>query len=109
MLPQVESLTRSGGSVEFVSRLPAHELGQRAIDELRRHGVGTAHIARGGERIGEIVRTETFRDAAFRTRYLTQHIRFDLGEREKAGIGKFRELLAKDGFIAADARALIFV
>ena len=44
--------SRLGGSAEFVSRLPAHDIGQRAIDELRRHGVGTAHIARGGERIG---------------------------------------------------------
>ncbi len=39
----------------------------------------------------------------------TQHIRCDLGPPEKAGIGKFRELLAKHGFIAADSRALIFV
>ena len=45
-------ISRLGGSVEFVSRVPAHELGQRAIDELRRHGVGTSHIGRGGERIG---------------------------------------------------------
>ncbi len=45
-------ISRLGGRAEFVSRLPAHELGQRAIDELRRHGVGTSHIARGGERIG---------------------------------------------------------
>ena len=45
-------IARLGGSAEFVSRLPAHDIGQRAIDELRGHGVGTAHIARGGERIG---------------------------------------------------------
>ena len=45
-------IARLGGSAEFVSRVPAHDIGQRAIDELRRHGVGTAHIARGGERIG---------------------------------------------------------
>ena len=45
-------ISRFGGSVDFVSRVPSHELGQRAIDELRRHGVGTSHVARGGERIG---------------------------------------------------------
>ena len=45
-------ISRLGGSAEFVSRVPAHDIGQRAIDELRRHGVGTAHIARGGGRIG---------------------------------------------------------
>ena len=45
-------ISRLGGSADFVSRVPAHDIGQRAIDELRRHGVGTAHIARGGERLG---------------------------------------------------------
>ena len=45
-------ISRLGGRAEFVSRVPAHELGQRAIDELRRHGVGTAHIGRGGDRMG---------------------------------------------------------
>ena len=45
-------IARLGGSAEFVTRLPAHELGDRTMDELRRHGVGTLHIVRGGERIG---------------------------------------------------------
>ena len=74
-----------------------------AADELR--ALGRA----GAARIGEIVRTETFRDAEFRTRYLTQHIRFDLGPLEKAGIGKFRELLATHGFIGTETRTLVYV
>lgn len=41
-----------GGSVEFVTRLPAHDLGQRAVDELRARGVGVRYILRGGGRIG---------------------------------------------------------
>lgn len=45
-------IAQLGCSAEFVSRLPDHALGQRAVDELRRHGVGTRHILRGGERIG---------------------------------------------------------
>jgi 2-dehydro-3-deoxygluconokinase len=45
-------IARLGGMAEFVTRLPAHDLGDRAVDELRRHGVGTSHIARGGDRIG---------------------------------------------------------
>jgi len=49
--------------------------------------------------LDEIVGAER-RDPEFTRRYLTQHIRFELGEREKAGIAKFRELLAKHGFIA---------
>jgi 2-dehydro-3-deoxygluconokinase len=45
-------VVRLGGSAEFVTRLPAHDLGQRVVDELRRHGVGARCIVRGGERIG---------------------------------------------------------
>ena len=74
-----------------------------AADELR--ALGRAGVAS----IGEIVRTEKFRDAAFRERYLTQHIRFDLGVREKAGIEKFRELLAKHGFIPLGGARLVYV
>lgn len=76
---------------------------QEAADELR--ALGRAGVAR----IEEIVAEETFQDADFRRRYLTQHIRFDLGDREKAGIAKFRELLGKHGFIAADSRELVYV
>jgi chorismate dehydratase len=62
-------------------------------DELRalkRHGL--AHL-------DEIIRAEP-RDPTFTRRYLTQHIRFELGDPEKAGIEKFRELLIKHRFIA---------
>lgn len=48
-------------------------------------------------------------DRAFRERYLTEQIRFDLGEREKAGIAKFRELLAKHGLAGPPAAPLTFV
>jgi 2-dehydro-3-deoxygluconokinase len=41
-----------GGQATFVTKLPDHELGQRAIDELQRCGVYTHHIARGGDRLG---------------------------------------------------------
>lgn len=36
----------------FVSRLPEHEIGQAAINALRRYGVDTRHIVRGGDRVG---------------------------------------------------------
>ncbi|MHA3774249.1 menaquinone biosynthetic enzyme MqnA/MqnD family protein [Verrucomicrobiota bacterium sgz303538] len=42
-------------------------------------------------------------------RYLTQHIRFDLRSREKAAMIRFRELLAKHGFLTAADKALEFV
>ena len=45
-------IAQLGGSAEFVTRLPENDVAQRAINELRGLGVGTGHIARGGERIG---------------------------------------------------------
>lgn len=36
----------------FVSRIPANAIGQSAINHLRRYGVDTSFIARGGERLG---------------------------------------------------------
>jgi chorismate dehydratase len=45
----------------------------------------------------------------FRRRYLTEHIRFDLGAEEKRGIVRYRELLAKYGRIESTTPALWFV
>jgi chorismate dehydratase len=61
--------------------------------------------ARGLAHLDEIIHAEP-RDPAFTRRYLTQHIRFDLGDREKAGIEKYRELLVKHGFIGDDRTPL---
>jgi 2-dehydro-3-deoxygluconokinase len=36
----------------FVSRLPRHEIGQAAVNHLRRFGVRDEYIVRGGERVG---------------------------------------------------------
>lgn len=36
----------------FVSKLPTHEIGQAAVNALRRYGVDTRYIARGGDRVG---------------------------------------------------------
>jgi 2-dehydro-3-deoxygluconokinase len=41
-----------GGSAGYVTRLPANDLAQRAINELRGLGVDTASIVRGGDRMG---------------------------------------------------------
>jgi 2-dehydro-3-deoxygluconokinase len=46
------TIAQLGGQASFITKLPDHELGQRAIDELQRCGVYTPHIARGGERLG---------------------------------------------------------
>ena len=46
------SLANYGIDVSFVSKLPDHEIGQAAINSLRKHGVDTSMITRGGERVG---------------------------------------------------------
>ena len=38
--------------VEFVSRIPANDIGESCINMLRKYGVGTNHILKGGERLG---------------------------------------------------------
>ena len=46
------SLAQYGEDASFVSKVPAHEVGQACVNSLRRYGVGTEHIIRGGERLG---------------------------------------------------------
>ncbi len=46
------SLANYGCSAYFVSKLPPHEIGTAALNSLRRYGVNTDFIARGGDRIG---------------------------------------------------------
>ena len=38
----------------FVSKVPANPIGQAAINHLRRYGVDTQFIARGGKTIGHL-------------------------------------------------------
>lgn len=46
------SLANFGHESVFVSKLPKHEIGQIAVNALRKFGVNTEFIARGGNRIG---------------------------------------------------------
>ena len=46
------SLANYGENAAFVSRVPAHEIGQAAVNELRRYGVDTSMMVRGGDRLG---------------------------------------------------------
>ncbi len=46
------SLANYGLDTAFVTRLPEHDIGQAAVNELRRYGVDTSYIARGGSRVG---------------------------------------------------------
>ena len=46
------SLANYGMDASFVTKVPAHEIGQCAINALRRYGVNTDDILRGGKRLG---------------------------------------------------------
>lgn len=45
-------LSQLGVNAKYVTALPANEIGQAAIDEMRAFGVDTSSIHRGGERVG---------------------------------------------------------
>lgn len=46
------SLANYGVDAAFVTKLPAHAIGQSAVNNLRRFGVDTSLITRGGDRVG---------------------------------------------------------
>ena len=46
------SLANYGMDAAFVSKVPAHEIGQNAVNALRHYGVDTEGMVRGGDRLG---------------------------------------------------------
>lgn len=46
------SLANFGLDVSFVTKLPKHDIGQAGVNSLRRYGVDTSLITRGGDRVG---------------------------------------------------------
>ena len=46
------SLANYGIHAQFVTKLPTHEIGQSAVNSLRKFGVDTSKIVRGGDRVG---------------------------------------------------------
>ena len=46
------SLANFGMDSTFITKLPTHSVGQAAVNSLRRYGVDTSSIVRGGERVG---------------------------------------------------------
>ncbi len=46
------SLANFGMDVKFITKLPKHEIGQAAVNTLRKYGVDTSEIVRGGNRVG---------------------------------------------------------
>ncbi len=46
------SLANYGLEASFVTKLPKHEIGQAGVNSLRKFGVDTSKITRGGDRVG---------------------------------------------------------
>jgi 2-dehydro-3-deoxygluconokinase len=46
------ALANFGEQTFFVSRFPEHEIGEMALQSLRRYGVNTDYVLRGGDRLG---------------------------------------------------------
>lgn len=46
------SLANYGMDAAFVTKLPTHDIGQAGVNSLRRYGVDTSKIVRGGSRVG---------------------------------------------------------
>ncbi|MEM9082758.1 MAG: sugar kinase [Planctomycetota bacterium] len=46
------AISQFGLNSTFVSKIPKHEIGQSAVNHLRRFGVDTTHIVRAGDRLG---------------------------------------------------------
>lgn len=46
------SLANYGVNTSFVTKLPTHAIGQAAVNSLRKYGVDTSKIVRGGDRVG---------------------------------------------------------
>ncbi len=46
------SLANYGLDAAFVTKLPTHEIGQAGVNALRKFGVDTSYIVRGGNRVG---------------------------------------------------------
>lgn len=71
--------------------------------ELRR--LKTAGLAR----LDEIIAKDRLATPEFRKRYLSEHIVFDAGEAGRAAVARYRELLAKHGWIASAHEPLRWV
>lgn len=46
------SLAALGNDVSYVTKVPEHQVGQAAVNEIRRFGVDTSRVLRGGGRVG---------------------------------------------------------
>jgi len=75
------SLSNYGVDAAFVSKIPAHEIGQMAVNALRRYGVDTSLILRGGSRLGVLYLEKGAGQRASKVIYDRSDSAFALAER----------------------------
>lgn len=46
------ALSNYGMQSRFITKVPTHEIGQAAVNQMRRYGVDTSYMIRGGDRLG---------------------------------------------------------
>ena len=85
------SLANFGMESVYVTKLPAHAIGQAAVDELRGFGVDTAEIVRGGERVG----------IYYLEKGASQRGSVCIYDRKYSAISRFRYCLSASGSIAS--------
>lgn len=77
------SLVNYGMDAAFVSKVPAHEIGQNAVNALRRYGVDTGNILRGGDRLGIYYLEKGASQRASKVIYDRAHSAFSLSKPEE--------------------------
>lgn len=80
------SLANYGVDAAFVSKVPAHEIGQCVVNELRRYGVDTKYLLRGGPRLG-VYYCEKARPSAHPRSYMTAPGRRSRRQRRRNSTG----------------------
>jgi chorismate dehydratase len=84
---------------------------REGLPQLSAIGEGFRALKEAGEPLIPVIAEEAGEEigAGLALRYLTDYIRFELGERERAGMARFRELLVKHGFLEKSGMRLRFV
>lgn len=91
------ALAAMGDDAAFVTKLPKNDVGQNAVNALRKFGVDTSLIVRGGDRVGIYFAKRARRNARARLFTTVREARFRLPAATSSTGRKF--LTAQAGFI----------
>ena len=99
------SLANYGLDSAFVTKLPKHEIGQAAVNSLRRYGVDTSMIVRGGDRVGIYSMRRAHLSVRLRL-FTTALTRLSLWHSPRTSIGK-RSLMVLTGSTSPESLPLL--